>query len=139
MIEVRLTPGGTYEIVVPVPLAKVQFSADAFAALLRDRRPSAQLADHVQWFRAHADAGADVARRITDANARRIAAQTDSPEYAAYDVLDTAEAAAIVGISPGGVRDLARRGRLAAHRAGGRWLYPAASVVAYAELRASRR
>lgn len=116
-----------------------RFAVDAFTALLRDRRPSAQLEDFVDRLRRQTDAAADVPGRITDAGVRNVAPQQDSPQYALYDLLDTTEAAAIVGVTGGGVRDLARRGRIAAHRAGGRWLYPAAAVVAYAEQRAARR
>lgn len=55
-----------------------------------------------------------------------------------YDLFDSAEAARVLGISAAGVRAAARRGRLSAHRAGGRWLYPAAMVVAHAEGRAAK-
>ena len=60
-------------------------------------------------------------------------------DYAAYDLVDSAQAATILGITPGGVRYLADAGILPAHRAGGRWLYPARAVVERAEQRASRR
>ncbi len=115
-----------------------RFAVNAFAALLRDRRPSAQLADFMERLRTRTDAAADVPGRITDGTARTVAPQPDSAHHAPYDVLTTAQAADILGITCGGVRDLARRGRLPAHRAGGRWLYPAAAVVARAE-RADRR
>lgn len=116
-----------------------RFAVEAFAALLRDRRPSAQLADFIERLQARTDAATGVSGRGTGDHARNIAAQPGSPDYLPYDVLTSAEVAAIVGVSPNGARDLARRGRLAAHRAGGRWLYPAAAVVAYAERRAARR
>ncbi|MCV7005659.1 helix-turn-helix domain-containing protein [Mycobacterium gordonae] len=54
-------------------------------------------------------------------------------------MLDTGEAAAILGIGPNGVRDLVRRGKLPAHRAGGRLLLPALPVVERAERRAAKR
>lgn len=60
-------------------------------------------------------------------------------QHAAYDLVDTAEAAAILGVTPGGVRYLAAAGRIPAHRAGGRWLYPARAVVDRAERQAARR
>lgn len=63
----------------------------------------------------------------------------ESVQHAAYDLVDTAEAAAILGITPGGVRYLADAGRIPAHRAGGRWLYPARAVVHRAERQAARR
>lgn len=68
-----------------------------------------------------------------------VTVEAESVQHAAYDLVDTAEAAAILGISPGGVRYLADVGRLPAHRAGGRWLYPARSVVERAERQAARR
>jgi excisionase family DNA binding protein len=62
-----------------------------------------------------------------------------SVHHATYDLMDTAEAAAILGITPGGVRYLADAGRIPAHRAGGRRLYPARAVVERAERQAARR
>lgn len=44
------------------------------------------------------------------------------------DVVDTTEAAAILGITANGVRDLVRRGTIPGIRDGRRWLYPAAAV-----------
>jgi excisionase family DNA binding protein len=116
-----------------------RFAVEAFAALLRDRRPSAQLADFVERLRNRTDAAAGVSGRGAGEHARNVALQSDSQHRAPYDVLDSAEVAAIVGISPNGVRDLARRGRLPARRAGRRWLFPAPAVIAYAERRAARR
>ncbi|ASW99443.1 DNA-binding protein [Mycobacterium intracellulare subsp. chimaera] len=52
--------------------------------------------------------------------------------------LAATEAARIIGCSTANVRYLRARGVLPAHRAGSRWLYPAAPVVDYAERRASR-
>ena len=119
--------------------ADARFAVEAFTALLRDRRPSAQLADFIERLQVRTHAATGVPGRGTGAYARNIAAQPGSPEYAPYDVLTSTEVAAIVGVSPNGVRDLARRGRLPAHRVGGRWLFPAVAVVAYAERRAARR
>ncbi|MGX9295155.1 helix-turn-helix domain-containing protein [Tsukamurella paurometabola] len=62
-------------------------------------------------------------------------AQNDDPRP--YDLLDTADAARILGITPDGVRALVRRGTLPAFRAGGRWLVFSADVVARAERRAA--
>ncbi|MHC9294183.1 helix-turn-helix domain-containing protein [Mycobacterium sp. LTG2003] len=56
----------------------------------------------------------------------------------AYDLLDANEAATILGITPNAARDLARRGRIPARRAGTRWLYPAGPVVERAERKAAR-
>lgn len=75
----------------------------------------------------------------TRAGVRTVGPQGDSSEHALYDLVDTREAAAILGCTPANVRDLARRGRLPAHRAGRGWVYPAAAVVALAERRAAQR
>lgn len=120
-------------------LDDARFAVEAFGALLRDRRPSAALADFIERLRVRTDAATGVSGRIAGTDARTVAAQRGSPEHAPYDVLTSTEAAAILGITANGVRDLARRGRLAAHRAGGRWLYPATAVVAHSERRAARR
>jgi excisionase family DNA binding protein len=58
------------------------------------------------------------------------------PDYA---TVTPAEAARILGCGPRNARDLAARGRIPAHRAGGRWLLDAASVEAHARRKAARR
>lgn len=118
--------------------ADARYLLDAFDALLRDRRPSAQLAQFVDRLR-RTVAKADVSSPPTGVHARELGGQRNSGHYAPYDVLATAEVAAILGITGNGVRDLARRGTIPAHRAGGRWLYPATAVVALAEHRAAKR
>lgn len=75
----------------------------------------------------------------TDVDVRKVDEQQDSGDIAPYDLVDTAEAARILGCTPGNVRDLARRGRIPRHRAGGRWVYPARSVVIRAERQAAKR
>lgn len=62
-----------------------------------------------------------------------------TPQYAQYDLVDSREAARLLGITASGVRDLVYRGQLPGHRAGGRWLLPAAPVIERAERRAARR
>lgn len=115
-----------------------RYLVDALDALLRDRRPSPQLSQFVDRLR-RTVAKAGASEQITVVDAREVGAQSDSGHYAPYDVLDTGEAAAILGITANGVRDLARRKSIPAHRAAGRWLYPAASIVALAERRAARK
>lgn len=56
-----------------------------------------------------------------------------------YDLVDSVEAARILGCTPQNVRDLARRGRLPAHRAGRGWVYPAQAVAERAERQAAKR
>ena len=82
--------------------------------------------------------------RISDA-AKRFASQRQSEavieraigdtgnQTRPRDLLDSTEAAKILGITPHAVRALARRGRLPAYRAGGRWLLPAVDVIRRAE------
>ncbi|WP_371744210.1 helix-turn-helix domain-containing protein [Mycobacterium sp. DL592] len=106
--------------------------------LLRDRRPSAQLSDFIDRLR-RTVAKSGVSSPNTGADARNVGNCGDSSDYRPYDVLTTGEAAAILGITANGVRDLARRGRIPAHRAGGSWLYPATSIVTLAERRAAKR
>jgi Helix-turn-helix domain len=115
-----------------------QYVLDAFDSLLIDRRPSAQLADFIARFRRTA-VKSGVSSAKTGVDASKFGIQQDSAHHAPYDVLDSGQAAAIIGITASGVRDLARRKAIPAHRAGGRWLYPAPAVVAYAERRAARR
>ena len=59
----------------------------------------------------------------------------DSGEDAGYATVTTAEAARIIGVSASGVRDMARRGRIRAHRPRGRWLDDSAAVELLAERR----
>lgn len=73
------------------------------------------------------------------AHVSHVGTDADSSQTAPYDLVDTGEAARILGCTPANVRDLARRGRLRAHRAGRGWVYPAASVVALSERRAAQR
>ncbi|MGA5465583.1 helix-turn-helix domain-containing protein [Mycobacterium sp. NPDC050041] len=55
-----------------------------------------------------------------------------------YATVTAAEAARIIGCGPRNVRDLVRRGRLAARRSGGTWLVDAAAVEAHAARKACR-
>ncbi|SBS77353.1 conserved hypothetical protein [uncultured Mycobacterium sp.] len=118
--------------------ADAGYLLDALDALLRDRRPSPQLAQFIDRLRKTV-AASGVSRPITGGHARKVGVLHDSQHYAPYDVLDTGEAATILGITPNGVRDLARRGVLPSHRAGGRYFYPAGAVVARAERQAAKR
>lgn len=65
--------------------------------------------------------------------------QPVSSSHCAYDLVTSGEAARILGISAHGVRDLRRRGILAGHYTGTRWLYPLRVVEARAERQAARR
>ncbi|WP_326602357.1 helix-turn-helix domain-containing protein [Rhodococcus sp. PD04] len=52
--------------------------------------------------------------------------------------IDSAQAAAVLGISPGGVRYRARNGQIASRKAGGRWVYSLADTERIAAERARR-
>ena len=115
-----------------------RYLLDALNALLTDRRPSPRLADFIARLR-KTSVKADVSTAKTDADVREVGNEEDSPHDRLYDLVTTGEAATVLGLTPGGVRDLARRGSIPAYRAGGRWVYPARSVVALAEQRAAKR
>lgn len=100
--------------------------------------PNARLTDVEMQLRKACASVSDSARD-TRVNVSKVGTQSDSRHTALYDLVDSAEAATILGCKPANVRDLARRGRLPRHRAGRGWVYPAASVVALAEKRAARR
>lgn len=130
---------------VPEPLVgvfldpgEVSYALAAFDVLLQGRRPSARLASFIGKLR---DAGEDAGVSGADSGTgvRVIAPEDDCTRPSRYDLLDSTEAAKILGVSANGVRDLCRRGSLASFRAGGRWLLPAAAVVQRAERRSARR
>lgn len=119
----------------------VAYVLAALDKLLQGRRASAQLADFIARLRKAAKSvvpqpDSDVS---TGESARLLGVQTDSRHTALYDLLGSAEVAKVLGCTSGNVRDLRARGRLPAHKAGGRWLYPAAAVIARAERQAARR
>ncbi|WP_197521984.1 helix-turn-helix domain-containing protein [Mycobacterium gordonae] len=123
-------------VVLSVP--DVQYVLAALAALLVDRTPTAQLDQFIRQLRKSVARASDNPATCR-VDAREVGSQQDSAHTARYDLLDTGEAAAILGIGPNGVRDLVRRGKLPAHRAGGRLLLPALPVVERAERRAAKR
>ena len=93
-------------------------------------RPSPRLVD---LERRLSRASSDATRSTTSGYVSGAKDSADRDALSAYEFVDTERAANILGCTPGNVRDLARRGRLPAVRSGGRWLYPAAAVVARAE------
>ena len=116
----------------------MQYLVDAFAVLLQDRRPSPKLSQFIERLR-KTIVDASNSAPTSGVNARKLGSQEDSAQTAPYDLVDTVAAAAILGIKPNAVRDLVRRGKLPAHRAGGRLLLPAVSVIERAERRAAKR
>lgn len=65
--------------------------------------------------------------------------QTDPGDIRAHDLLTAGDAVRVIGCTTANVRYLRQHGHLPAHRAGSRWLYPAAAVIDYGERRASKR
>lgn len=116
----------------------VQYLVDALDALLRDRRPSARLAAFIDRLRKTvAKTGGSPPE--TGRHARLVGQQADPVHHAPYDVVTTGEAAQILRCTQNNVRDLVRRGRLPAHRAGRQLLLPATAVVTRAERKAARK
>lgn len=123
---------------VLLPPDDARYLLDALDALLQGRHPAPRLSDFIERLRRMAGKLA-IAQEDTAVCARKVDAQQDSGDIALYDLLDSREAAEILGCTQSNVRDLANRGRIPSYRAGGRRVYPAASVVALAEHRAARR
>ncbi|QNI06501.1 helix-turn-helix domain-containing protein [Mycobacterium kubicae] len=123
---------------VLLSLDDARYALDAFDALLVDRYPTARLDQFIGQLRKSVAHASDTAATCR-ADARKVGEQQDSAHTAPYDLIDTKQAAPILGIKPNGVRDLVRRGKLPAHKAGGRLLLPALSVVELAEKRAAKR
>ncbi|SON62269.1 hypothetical protein MSIMFI_03794 [Mycobacterium simulans] len=100
------------------------------------RRPAPKLEQFAAQLRKCSAGATNATNGVTNVGVRQ-----DSGHAGPYDLdlLDSAEAGRILGISAAGVRAAARRGRLPAHRPGGRWLFPAAAVVARAERNAARK
>lgn len=69
-------------------------------------------------------------------NVSQVGVQHDPAQSEVYAFIDSRQAAAVLGISPSGVRDLARRGRLVSRKAGGRWVYSLADAERIAAERA---
>jgi hypothetical protein len=101
-------------------------------------RPSERVTE-LQRKLVKAVANASESSRDTHVDVRLIGEQPDSAHTALYDLVDSGEAARILGCTPANVRDLGRRGQIPRHRAGRGWVYPATAVVARAERRAANR
>jgi excisionase family DNA binding protein len=114
--------------------ADAEYLLSALDALLANQRPSAQLSAFIDRLRKSAEKLAPTAENAA-VGGRMLGLQHDSAHTATYDLVDTREAAAILGCKARNVRDLGDRGVLPRHRAGGRWLFPIAAV----EARAARR
>lgn len=129
------------ELVAGVLLSpdEARYAVAAFDALLGDgRRATPRLAAFIDKLR-KSGAPRQVSGALSGADARVVAPELDSLHATVYDLVDSSEAARILGITNSGVRDLCRRGALPGRRAGGRWVIPVAAVVARAERQAARR
>ncbi|GAA1681677.1 hypothetical protein MMUR_05490 [Mycolicibacterium murale] len=102
----------------------------------RGAAPSQKLLAMTEQLRAGVITGAT--RRIPGVGNRTMD-DLDDPAHAPWHaILDSRRAADILGITPNGARDLARRGALPARRAGREWLFDASAVVQRAESKARR-
>lgn len=112
---------------------EARYLAEVLEHAARIGRPSARVDDLIRRLRR-------VVRTSADANETQTgcAKNPDPGHLRAYDLLGAAEAARIIGCTTANVRYLRQHGHLPAHRAGSRWLYPAATVVEYAERKAAR-
>lgn len=122
-------------LVTPDDAATLVDALTVFEKVLGERnsRPSAKLVD---LKRRLSRATSDAARKRTVTGVSIEGEQPDSNSEFGYEAIDTIAAAKVLGITSGGVRDLARRGKLPAVQAGGRWLLDARAVARRAEHRA---
>ncbi len=125
-------------LLTPDEAAMIVGALDLLAAQLREsqRAPTPKLLDITDKLRrATATASRTARNSPTCAGGQPI-----PPDSGDYAVIGTADAARILGISPNGVRDLARRGVLrGSERAAGRWLHQASAVIARSEHAAPQR
>lgn len=137
---VLLDPGETGDVVRALDLL-----ADALGRLRDERgnptpsRPSARLAAITEKLR-KASAIADVSPSTVSRTVSNVALQpipVDPRGHVA--VMGTGAAARTLGVTPGAVRDLARRKRIPATWTGSRWTFDAAAIVYLAEHRARKR
>lgn len=94
----------------------------------RGQRPSAKLAALVEKY-PKTVVNDSISAQNASGSARIGGGHVGAGDADPYAVMSAVEAAKVLGITPNGVRDLARRGRLRARRAGGRWLLDAHAVV----------
>lgn len=114
------------------------YLADLLEHLCRTKHPAPRLAHLAGRFRKSCAALTPTQENGPN-RLRDVPTGTDEGHYAAYDLVDSGQAAQMLGIGPAGVRDLIRRGKLPGHRAGNRWVLPARAVVERAERQADRR
>jgi excisionase family DNA binding protein len=114
------------------------YLAEFLDHVCRNMHPSPRLADFARRLKKSC-AALTPAQENRRNHLRGVHSEPDMSEHRAYDLVDTDEAARLLGCSAANVRDLVRRGRLPAQRAGNRWLLPARVVIERAERKAARR
>lgn len=141
---IRVPPGAV--ILDPGEVDYVARALVEFVAAMAPRSPSPTLLATIEKLRRAGESADSLAvadhrkrTRSPELTGERRASQPVSRHAGPHEDIGTAEAARRLGITPNGVRDLVRRGRLEVRRAGGRWLVDAASVDAYAQRRVARR
>ena len=143
----RMPPGAV--LLEPAEVADVVRALDLLAdalGRLRDHRgnpapavPTPRLAAITERLR-KASPNADDSPQTDSGSVRVFASQqvpVDARGHAA--VMGTGAAARTLGVTPGAVRDLARRRRIPATYTGTRWQFDAAAIVFLAEHRARKR
>lgn len=98
---------------------------------VRGAAPSQKLTVMTETLRSGVNTGAT--RLNAGVGTRIVDADDDSAHTPWHAFLDTKRTADILGITPNGVRDLARRGSLPARRVGRQWMLDAAAVIRRAE------
>ena len=134
---IRMPPGAV--ILEPAEAAYVVEALQLLARLLAERRsrPTARLVSVTAKLAKAAETGSAATVNGSERTAVR-APDTSDVHAPGYATVTPAEAARIIGCGPRYIRDLVRRGRLVARRAGGRWLVDTASVEGYARRRVER-
>lgn len=114
------------------------YLADFLDHVCRKMHPSPRLVDFARRLRKSC-AALTPAQENGRNHLRHVHSEPEVSDHRAYDLVDTDEAARLLGCSAANVRDLIRRGKLPAHRAGRGYVLPARAVVERAERKAGRR
>jgi excisionase family DNA binding protein len=110
---------------VYLDIEEARYLAEVLEHAARIGNPSPRVADLIARLRKVVDTANEPASGRDNGR--------DPGNYRAYDLCTCAEAAGILACSTANVRYLRSKGRLPAHRVGGRWLYPVRAVERLAE------
>lgn len=115
---------------------EVRRALEVLAAMLPKigQRPSAKLDALMAKFPKPGVSASDSASRAS-ADARNTGNPEDSGDGGVYAIVDTNQAAAMLGVTPNAIRDRARRGTLPARRTAGGWIFAAAAIAEVAARR----